>query len=62
MWVVGGLHANDLLEYKFEKKITLNGFSYNDIWVCREDGTGIYYSKRMGIIAIEIRDRVYLRI
>jgi len=49
-------------QFKLNKQITLNNKMYNDIWVCKKDGSGIYYSKDIGVVAIEMNNRIFLRI
>lgn len=49
-------------QFIFQEQIELNDTLFEDIWVCQQDGNGIYYSKEKGLVAIELNDIIYLKV
>ncbi len=47
--------------FEFFSNFELDNQNYNDIWVLKKEGVGIYYSKTNGIVAIEADGKVYHR-
>ncbi len=47
--------------FKYHESIDLNGKIFTHIWVCKRRGTGVYYSKTLGIVALEAKNKIYVR-
>lgn len=47
--------------FTFKERITLGNQVFEDIWSFKEGTTGIYYSKKMGLIALEANGKFYIR-
>lgn len=47
--------------FKFNDRITLGNQTFEDIWSFKKGTTGIYYSKKTGVIALEAKGKFYIR-
>jgi len=47
--------------FEFFSNYELDNQNYNDIWVLKKEGVGIYYSKTNGIVALEADNIIYKR-
>ena len=47
--------------FKFQNRIQIGNQEFENIWSFRKDNMGIYYSKNLGIVALEANGKFYFR-